>query len=141
MFPSKYDPSFCKKLIEHMSKGFSYTSFAGIIDVNVTTLDRWCNDFPEFAEAKTIGESKNLLYWEQKGIEGTEGKQVSAPMWMFNMKNRHRWCDRVEQEVKNDPLSGFSDAKALKDEVIQQLHKAQKEWEEIQRKRNSDKEE
>lgn len=39
--PTKYDPAFCQKLIDHMSEGGTLTSFAATIKVSRDTVYEW----------------------------------------------------------------------------------------------------
>jgi ligand-binding SRPBCC domain-containing protein len=116
-------------LIEHMASGLSYESFAGVIGTHRDTLYKWeaAKDekgefkYPEFFDAKKEGSAKNLLYWEKVGHEGLwdtteyndDGKPIykkslNSTVWIFSMKNRHKWKDRQEVEldatVKTNPL-------------------------------------
>jgi len=103
--PTKYDPSYCEKLIKHMAQGLSYLSFAGVIEVNPDTMYEWEKKHPEFSEAKKIAFQKGRLAWETMGIAGTVGKtdKFSAAAWIFNMKNRFKWTDRQEIQVEEAP--------------------------------------
>jgi hypothetical protein len=106
--PTKYDPKYCQMLIGHMAKGFSFESFAGRINTCPATIYKWANEFPAFSEAKELAYAKNLDFWEAAGIEGMwnekEGRSLNASVWIFNMKNRHKWRDRQEIEaiIDND---------------------------------------
>jgi len=99
---TKFKPEYCEQLIEHMSTGLSFESFAGECDVPLTTLWRWEAANPKFREAKQIGMSKGLVFWEKIGRNASAGKipRFSAPAWIFNMKNRYQWRDKHEIEVK-----------------------------------------
>ena len=116
--PSKYDPSFCQKLIDHMSKGYSFESFSAVVDVDRDSLYEYVKVHPEFSDAKKVAFDKNLLFWEKQGIDGlyteTEynekgkpisGKTLNATVWIFNMKNRHQWRDRLDSEKDNINIS------------------------------------
>lgn len=110
--PTKYDPSYCEMLIEHMASGLSYESFAGVIGTHRTSLYNWEKEYPVFFDAKKEGAEKNLLFWEKTGQKGLwdkvtyddrgrpiAKKTLNSTVWIFNMKNRHKWKDR--QEVNN----------------------------------------
>lgn len=99
--PSKYRPSYCAALVEHMAQGYSFESFAGIVETTFQTLYNWEKIHPEFLEAKQKGWSKNRIFWEQAGIEGMATKGFNVAAWIFNMKNRHGWVDR--QEIDDGP--------------------------------------
>lgn len=109
--PTKYKPEFCQKLIEHMSTGLSYESFASVAGVNRSVLYDWESVFPEFLEAKEAAFGQCLLFWEQAGIDGLyntvemdengkaiKSKALNATIWIFNMKNRFKWRDRQADE-------------------------------------------
>ncbi len=113
--PTDYDPKYCAMLIEHMAGGLSYESFAGVIGKFRATLYNWEKAHPAFLDAKKEGSEKNLLYWEtagQKGLwEETEyneqgkpiyKKALNSTVWIFSMKNRHKWRDRQEIEVAKE---------------------------------------
>lgn len=103
MRPTKYDPKYCEMLIEHMSEGLSFDSFAGVLGVTRATIYNWANDYPEFLDAKSIGRQKGMLFDEKLLTKGTQGKQkgynIAAHKW--KMANMYKWSDRVEQKTEN----------------------------------------
>ena len=135
--PSKYKDEFCQQLIEHMGAGYSFESFSAVIDISLDRLYAWSskeNDYfiPEFSEAKRIAFAKNLHFWEKKGIDGLEDqiefdergrktyqKSLNSTVWIFNMKNRHRWKDRQEIEMEanitTNPLKEEMKKKSVKE--------------------------
>lgn len=105
--PTKYKPEYCEQLIQHMSEGLMFESFAAVIDVNKDTLYEWCKRHPAFSEAKKTAISKNLLFYDKMSIAAMAGKikNFNATTYIFNMKNRHHWRDRheyYEAETKDD---------------------------------------
>lgn len=111
--PSKYDPKFCQMLIDHMAKGYSYETFGASIDVAQSTVALW-EKHQEFSEAKREAFGKCRLFWESLGINyivniserDPDGHSRSATLnnaaWIFNMKNRFKWTDRVEVQGSGD---------------------------------------
>lgn len=102
----KYDPAFCEMLIDHMSKGFSFESFAAIAKTHRDTIFEWVKKFPEFAEAKKEAMELNRFFWERAGMKGMlDSKNFNASVWVFSMKNRFKWSDRseVEQNISMRP--------------------------------------
>jgi hypothetical protein len=110
--PTKYDPKFCSMLLDHMTSGLSYESFAGVISVHRDTLYNWEKEYSDFFDAKRRGSAKNLLYWEKEGQKGLwdeteyndQGKPIhkktlNSTVWIFNMKNRHKWRDRQDVDI------------------------------------------
>lgn len=104
--PTKYKPEFCSELIEFMAQGYSFEAFAGKIKVNQDTLHEWCKVHKEFSEAKKLGFAECRLFWEGISIKGvwntTEGPNINVGMFVFNMKNRFKWTDRVEVSGSED---------------------------------------
>ncbi len=95
--PSKYKPEFCERLIDYMSEGLSFDSFGAEVNASRPTLYAWTNEYPEFAQAKQMGEVMCQQWWEKAGIKGMlSGKEFNAVTWIFNMKNRFKWQDRHE---------------------------------------------
>ena len=97
---SKYKPEYDQLLLDHLSEGYSFESFAAIAKVNRDTLYEWEKKHKSFAEAKQLGVAKSLLFWEKMGMAGMVGKidKFNVTSWIFNMKNRFGWRDR--QEIK-----------------------------------------
>lgn len=106
-----YKTQYCDELIDHMSKGYSYESFAGSIGVVKKTLYNWEESFLEWGEAKEIAFEKCRLFWEKLGIdhvintsdsfgEGqSSSRSLNSTVWIFNMKNRFKWRDKQPDEV------------------------------------------
>ena len=108
-------------LIDHMGdKGLSFESFAPVVGVNQDTLHHWAKIHADFSEAKNIAFAKNLLFWEKIGAAGMVGQipGFNATVWIFNMKNRHRWRDRTEVDAK---LSGAIDLHSKVVQIVEGL--------------------
>ena len=98
--PSKYKLEYCKALVEHKAKGYSFESFAGLVGTTKQTLYAWVKAHDEFHDAKSEAWAKNLLYWEHLGIRGANGDpNFNSTAWIFNLKNRHQWRDKPEDKV------------------------------------------
>lgn len=109
--PSKYDPSYCELLIKHMSKGLSFETFGPSIGVSKASTYRWLTDEDndseatlrnkkEFRDAKKIATDYCRLFWEKIGVDHIvnyeDSPKLNTTAWIFNMKNRFGWRDRVE---------------------------------------------
>jgi hypothetical protein len=112
-----YQESYCKKLEEHMTKGHSFESFAGLIGVGTSTLYEWKNHYKEFKESFKIGHAKSLLFYEKKGIKGMDkGKQFNDKVWSYSMVNRFGWSDK-------NSISFSEPEKMSKDEIEKEIIK------------------
>lgn len=105
--PTKYDPKYCEMLVEHMASGLSFDAFAGDVNVAISTIYEWEKAHTAFSEAKKLGFSKNLSWWEKQGSMGLwqdrEGPQFNTTNFVFQMKNRHRWRNAHDVEIQQEP--------------------------------------
>ena len=119
--PTKYRPEHCQLLIDTMAQGFSYEASASVIGVATSKLYDWEKRHPEFREAKVQAFGKSRVFWEKVGIDNlTSDKETrfNNPVWIFNMKNRFGWVDRIDQHTTTTDiqinLDGEQALKALK---------------------------
>jgi hypothetical protein len=80
----KYKPEYADRLLDHLSKGLSFTSFNVEGGVSYSTLVNWCRRFPEFAQAREIGEKARLQLLEEEGIKMIKAGNVVAWKFMMN---------------------------------------------------------
>lgn len=97
--PPLYKPEYCQLLIEHMSSGLSFESFAGVVRACRATIYGWCDTYPDFLDAKKQGFALMHLHDEKLYIDGMRGKNknVNTTLMLFKMKNCHNWTERTEQ--------------------------------------------
>lgn len=100
--PTKYRPEYCERLVEHMTKGLSFESFAAQVDVSRDTLYEWAHKHPDFSDAKGRGDSKARLFWEEMGVEGVFLSPFNQAVWSLHMKNRFGWRDKQEIEQRTE---------------------------------------
>lgn len=90
--PTKYRPEFPAQLVEHMKLGGSFESFGAVAHVIPWTLYSWLDQYPEWKEAKGLGEAYSLRFHEQIGLKaivgGIPGFQQAT--YIFMMKCRFR---------------------------------------------------
>lgn len=103
---SKYKPAYCNEIIECLALGHSIAAFAGSIGVAASSVYKWINDFPEFAEAYAVAKAKAVLFWEKKLIDiaGTGKGNVTATI--FGLKNRAASEWRDVQAVEHTGANG-----------------------------------
>lgn len=98
-----YHPSFCQKLLNHMAKGMSFSSFAGSIGVSPSTIRTWADSYPDFKEAKEIAESLNMGAWESIAIDQATGEtKGNSATTTFMMKNLHAEEYRDKQFIESE---------------------------------------
>lgn len=96
--PTKYDPSYCAMIVEHMAEGASMLSFAAEIDVDRSTLNEWMRQHPEFSQAVSRGKAKCAAWWERVGRNIAVTGEGNSTMAVFGLKNmgRDEWSDKQE---------------------------------------------
>ena len=61
---------------------------------------RWLEEEPEFSDAIKRGRTLSESWWTRHGRKMATGEAEGNPTtWIFNMKNRFKWTDKVEQSV------------------------------------------
>lgn len=122
--PTKYKPEYCEMLIEHMSQGYSYETFGAVVDCSKQTVYDWEEHFPEFVDAKKRAFTKCQQFWEKLGIDNIISRSsreygsetLNTGVWVFNMKNRFKWTDRVEVIEKEEQPIKLAYDPSFKDE-------------------------
>ena len=113
--PSKYNPSFCQKVIDLGNEGASIDEMAFECGVHDDTLRNWAEEYQEFFDAFTRAKAASLVWWERKGRAGMEkpAQEFQGNIWSRNMSARFpdKW-----REVKGAEITG-KDGGAIKQEL------------------------
>lgn len=100
--PTKYDSSFCEKVIESGQAGKTLAGMAEDLDIDRATLNDWMEIHEEFSRAVKRGLQKAQAWWEDQGRIATFGgiDGFNATSYIFQMKNRFKddWREKVETE-------------------------------------------
>ena len=107
--PTKYKKAYCKTLVDLMKEGASLTEVCAHLDITRQTLHNWCDQNPEFLDAKKKGEALSAAWWEHQARTNLKDKSFNAALWYMNMKNRFGWSDRQQVDVTSTgkPVTGF----------------------------------
>lgn len=106
----KYDKKYPEMLVQHMSKGFSFSTFGAVVNVTRATLHNWCNNYPEFAEAKELGNEKAKEFFESAlltklaGIEFSDSvdlknSELTAIIFALKTRFHKEYGDKIKQEM------------------------------------------
>lgn len=95
--PSKYKPEYCEMLIAHMKAGYPAQIFGSTIGVCYKTVWTWFHKYPDFLQAKMIGEGLLVKHWMDLGTDLAKGKYQfgKTTAWVFTMKNILGWVDNT----------------------------------------------
>lgn len=99
--PPNYKEEFCEMLVEHMAKGAPFDTFAAEVFCAAETLYEWCKKYPEFANAKKLGEKLSHEWWDRQGRKGLNigPKSFHGQVWSITMKNRFGYRDKQEVQL------------------------------------------
>lgn len=107
--PSKYSPDVGEKVLEVMSKGFSFTSAAAVVGVTPTTLHQWVHDHPEFSETVRIAKAARVLALEGTMLETSSAAVVGSRKFALinaqrlNPDNERDWAPENTQIAISNP--------------------------------------
>ena len=90
------------KMIAIGTEGGSEVEMRVMLGISEDVWYRFKDEEPEFTQ--TVKKAKDLcqIWWERHGRGMAMGeKEGNATVWIFNMKNRFKWTDRVEQDNKS----------------------------------------
>ena len=115
--PTKFKKDYCQQLIDHMSQGLSFDTFAGRISVNPDSLYEWVNKHETFSEAKKIGTAKRNFLVERMYVQAATGALIkdingkplkpNPAMMIYWTKNTLGWSDKVEQSFNEATTAAF----------------------------------
>lgn len=100
----KYKSSFADKLPDMFANGESVEEVCRELKISRRAFYDWVEKHPDFAEAYELGKEASQAWWLKLGRAGAAGKvPVQPSIWIFNMKNRLGWKDRVETSSDEQP--------------------------------------
>ena len=99
--PTDYREEYCKSVVEYMGKGSTFAGWCGHVGTSEKTGYEWIKAHDAFRKAKKEGEAASQDWLMGQGKLGMwGGKSFNPSVWIFMMKNMHKWTDR--QEVKTE---------------------------------------
>lgn len=103
--PSKYDPSYCNKVIELGKLGKSFEQMASMLNIGITTLKRWREEHEEFRASLEDAHGFAQTWWEDMAqsylVESKDTEKLNTGLWSRSMAARFpaNYSDRVKQEI------------------------------------------
>lgn len=71
-----------------------------------------------------FGRTLSHAWWERQARRNVSNKSFNSPLWMFYMKNKHGWADKVETTSHNENLNtNLDDLKQRAMKEMQELLK------------------
>jgi len=97
---AKYKKVYAERLPAMFENGESVAEVADALGICRATFYDWLEVYPDFAKAYDRGKQKSEAWWTKVGRDGAIGAiEIQPTTWIFNMKNRFNWRDKVEETV------------------------------------------
>lgn len=88
--------SWAKELIEYYRNGYSDAEVAAAMNISIRQFNTMLTDNPTFSKLVEFGRTLALAWWEGQARKNLGNKQFNTPLWVFTMKNKYGWADKVE---------------------------------------------
>lgn len=119
--PKSDGRAWAKEIIDLYDQGYSDAEVAKHMRITVREYHAQINDNAVFGRLVEFGRTLALAWWESQARLNVNNKQFNTPLWVFTMKNKYGWADRVETSSTVD--STFTDLDALRNKVARQTSK------------------
>jgi hypothetical protein len=102
--PPKITKKFADNASEHLvgwfEQGMGIAEIAAELDIGKDSYYKCKKVSKKFFDAEKVGLAKSEAWWCKVGRAGAVGKvEIQPATWVFNMKNRFGWKDRVETQL------------------------------------------
>lgn len=89
-----------KVLPQMFANGESRAEVCAKLGIWEEAFSKACEISPDFSKAYKKGRMLSEAWWAGLGRAGAEGKvNIQPATWIFNMKNRFKWSDKVDVTV------------------------------------------
>lgn len=118
---TKYRPEMCLAVINLGREGKSRIQIASALDVAVSTLQNWEDNFPEFRLATTRARDLSQAWFEDRAQEGIHlGPAFNDRLWSLQVRNRFPGAYKDKAELDLGMAGGASGGKGSYTVVISQ---------------------
>lgn len=115
--PTKYSKDICEKLPDMFRGGESVAEVCCALNIHKDTFYEWVKKYPRFSDAYKKGLQNSEAWWSRLGRNGSTGDvKIQPATWIFNMKNRFGWKDRIEQEHSGEISGGLVVSQTMSEE-------------------------
>lgn len=109
--PSDYRPEYCEVARNLLKEGCCKVEIAYELDVNISTLNRWIEQFPEFRNAIEGDASFAEGWWMKEGKANLANGRYNTRMYELQMMNRFGWKKNAETKNEQNVSVELKDAK------------------------------
>ena len=89
-----------ENVLDMYKEGCADVEIMAYLSISRDLFYRWLDEEPQFSDAIKRGRTLSESWWTRHGRKMATGEAEGNPTtWIFNMKNRFKWTDKVEQSV------------------------------------------
>ena len=89
-----------QSVLDMYKEGCADVEIMAYLSISRDLFYRWLDEEPQFSDAIKRGRTLSESWWTRHGRKMATGEAEGNPTtWIFNMKNRFKWTDKVEQSV------------------------------------------
>lgn len=112
-------------LVEYYKQGYSDAEVAAEMNITMRVFNTMLADNPTFAKLVEFGRTLSLAWWESQSRKNINNKAFNTPLWVFTMKNKYGWADKIETNNSNENVQLSLDV--LRTEIHKKLQKLAKD--------------
>ncbi len=100
--PNSNTHSWAKEIVEYYRQGYSDAEVAAAMGYTVRQFNEQLADNPTFSKLVEFGRTLSLAWWESQSRKNINNKSFNTPLWVFTMKNKYGWADKIETTNSNE---------------------------------------
>lgn len=117
--------SWAKEIVEFYKQGYSDAEVAASMNITMRQFNSMLADNPTFNKLVEFGRTLSLAWWESQSRKNIGNKSFNTPLWVFTMKNKYGWADKIETTNANENVDLSLDQ--LRSEISRKLNKLKDE--------------
>lgn len=118
-----YTAEYCEWAKEFLSQGRSMVALSAHLQIVKSTLYKWCEDHPEFAEAVELGRAAGQAWLEEEGRKSIwANKDFNNVYYLYTMKSQYRVSENEAAQSQTNVYISDSKVKEFIDKVVPQEH-------------------
>ena len=106
--PTKYDPKFCRVILDMAKQGKSVVQMSAHLEIARSTFYEWIKNEPEFSDTFDIAKEIMESFWEDvldRELLGLGEKPLNSMLFKFKVASRCSWRDATEELQQDKTLT------------------------------------
>lgn len=108
------------------AEGASDAEVAAFLNITTKEFYKQMADSRPFAVLVEMGRTLAMAWWEKQARLNVKNKGFNTPLWVFTMKNKFGWADKVE--TTNTSENTNYDVDSLRENITKEMAKFVKRY-------------